>query len=210
MSQRNNMPGEKDSEDELRRRLDELERRIKEVDEMKEYLKKATAELRRGDRGEKEMFLDIEHPERRVSIKVGDELIEPGVEIATNLVKVIRDSIRRSFAEIGEDALSDIVDEMPDDKASAAMRSVSRPDRVKILKLLYYGPKSYGEIAKAFPPDYPKSSLQYHLHELISVKLIVREDLTGSYRITNRGRSLLRLMAIFYGALKEGELEEVS
>ncbi|MEM2922192.1 MAG: hypothetical protein QXF26_07740 [Candidatus Bathyarchaeia archaeon] len=199
----------KDLEDEIRRRLDELERRLREVDEMRENLRVLTEDLRKSRR-EKGVFMDIERPERLVSIKVGDELIEPGVEIATNLVKVIRDSIRRSFAEIGEEALSDIVDEMPDDKASAAIRSVSRPDRIKILKLLYYGPKTYGEVAKAFSPDYPKSSLQYHLHELMSVKLIVRDDLTGNYRITNRGRSLLRLIAIFYGALKEGELEEAS
>jgi len=196
-------------EEEFKRRMEELDRKLGEVDELKESLKREAEEFkatkRDESRGPRKPFR-FEGP--HVKIKVGEDELEPGVEIAANLSQMIRDSIRRSFAQIGEDTLSDIVEEMPEDMASTAMRSVSTPERVKILKLLYTGSKSYGEIAKAFPEDTAKSSLQHHLQRLRNVRLIERDEVSGNYDLMSRGRSLLRLMAIFYGALRGGELED--
>jgi DNA-binding transcriptional ArsR family regulator len=194
-------------EEKLRKRMEELDAKLREVDELKESLRKDAEEMR----GRK----TAERPERvipaivpGVRISVSQDGIEAGADAATDLARMIKDSIRRSFAEIGEDALSDIIDEMSEDMASVAMKSVSIPDRIKILKLLYYGPKSYGEISKAFADDYAKSSLQHHLQKLRNVRLINRDEVSGNYDITSRGRSLLRLMAVFYGAMRGGELDE--
>lgn len=185
----------RDWEEKFREKMEELERKLRELEDVKREVERLRARAR-------------EDRERSIRIRIGEEDLEPGVEIATNLAKMIRDSIRRSFAQLGEDTLSDIIDEMPEDMASEAMKNVSIPDRVKILKLLYYGPRSYGEIASSFPEGKAKSSLQYHLQQLRNVNLIRRNEVSGDYEITSRGRSLLRLMAIFYGALRGGDLEE--
>jgi len=187
--------------------MEELKRKLEEADQIRDAVKKEMDEMK------EKMGEEVPRKGVRVSapgfrIKIAEDEIEPGVEITTNLAKTIKDSLRRSFAELGEDTLSDIIDEMPEDMASEAMRNVSIPDRVKILKLLYYGPKSYGEIAASFPGEKAKSSLQYHLQQLRNVKLIERSEVSGNYEVTSRGRSLLRLMGIFYGALKGGDLAE--
>jgi len=196
-----------DWERKLKERLDELDRKLREIDELKESIRKETEGLRARRPSEPPLGgFHAEAPGLRVH--VGTDEFGTGVEVAGDLARVIKESIRKSFAQIGEDALSDIIDEMPEDQASAAMKSVSIPDRVKILKLLYYGPKSYGEISKAFPEDYAKSSLQHHLQRLRNVRLISRDEVSGNYDITSRGRSLLRLMAVFYGAMRGGELDE--
>ncbi|MGB9759479.1 MAG: helix-turn-helix domain-containing protein [Thermoproteota archaeon] len=184
------MSSAEDEVKELRKKIEELERKLRNVEELRE-------ELLRAQEGAKR--------HRYYGYEPG---INVGEEITTNLVKVIRESISKSLAQIGEDTLGSIIDEMSEDLASAAMRSVSIPDRIKILKILYYGPKSYGEIAREFPQDYAKSSLQHHLQKLRNVKLIEKSDISGEYELTNRGRTLLRLMAIFYSALRGGELEE--
>jgi len=194
-------------EDKLKERMDELDKKLREIDELKESLREEAEELKAERTGGKlHGAFHAKAPGFR--IRVGGDEFESGAEVAGDLAKMIKESIRRSFAEIGEDALSDIIDEMPEDQASVAMKSVSIPDRVKILKLLYYGPKSYGEVSKAFPEDYAKSSLQHHLQKLRNVRLINRDEVSGNYDITSRGRSLLRLMAVFYGAMRGGELDE--
>ena len=194
-------------EEKLRKRMEELDAKMREVDELKESLRKDAEEMReRKSVGSAGRVIHAKVPGVRIS--VSQDGIEAGAEAATDLARMIKDSIRKSFAEIGEDALSDIIDEMSEDMASTAMKSVSIPDRIKILKLLYYGPKSYGEISKAFPDDYAKSSLQHHLQKLRNVKLVNRDEVSGNYDITSRGRSLLRLMAVFYGAMRGGELDE--
>jgi DNA-binding transcriptional ArsR family regulator len=194
-------------EEKLRKKMEELDAKMREVDELEESLRKDAEEIReRKVMGTAGKVIHARVPGVRIS--VSQDGIEAGAEAATDLAKMIKDSIRKSFAEIGEDALSDIIDEMSEDMASIAMKSVSIPDRIKILKLLYYGPKSYGEISKAFPDDYAKSSLQHHLQKLRNVKLINRDEVSGNYDITSRGRSLLRLMAVFYGAMRGGELDE--
>lgn len=184
------MSNAEDEVKELRRKLEELEKKLGEVEELRDEL------------------LRVQEGAKRTRYYSYEPAINIGEEITTNLVKVIRESISKSLAQIGEDTLGSIIDEMPEDLASAAMRSVSIPDRIKILKILYYGPKSYGEIAREFPQDYAKSSLQHHLQKLRNVKLIEKSDISGEYELTNRGRTLLRLMAIFYSALRGGELEE--
>lgn len=184
------MSSAEDEVKELKKKIEALEQKLRDFEELKE-------ELSRVQEGAKERrYRSYEH-----EISIGEE-------ITTNLVKVIRESISKSLAQIGEDTLGSIIDEMSEDMASTAMRSVSIPDRIKILKILYYGPKSYGEIAREFPQDYAKSSLQHHLQKLRNVKLIEKNDFSGEYELTNRGRTLLRLMAIFYSALRGGELEE--
>jgi len=193
-------------EERLKEKMDELDKKIKEIDELKETLRREAAEAKAKEAEETRRRFVVKAP--GVRIKVGDDEIEPGLEITKDLAGMIRDSIRRSFAQIGEDTLGDIIDRMPEEPASVAMRSVSTPDRVKILKFLYNGARSYGEIAKVFPEDYAKSSLQHHLQKLRNVRLIERDEVSGNYDLTSRGRSLLRLIAVFYGALRGGELEE--
>ncbi|MBO3763037.1 MAG: winged helix-turn-helix domain-containing protein [Thermoproteota archaeon] len=184
------MSSSKDEVEALRKKIEELEKKLMDFEELKEELSRTQERAR-----------------KYRSYNYGPEA-NLGEEITTNLVKVIRESISKSLAQIGEDTLGSIIDEMSEEMASAAMRSVSIPDRIKILKILYYSSKSYGEIAREFPQDYAKSSLQHHLQKLRNVKLIEKNDISGEYELTNRGRALLRLMAIFYNALRGGELEE--
>ncbi len=201
-------------EEKFREKMNELDRKIKEIEQLKESLQREVEEEKVAEEKEpghkvytygRPSFRVLGKP---VRIRIAENEDEPGVEITTNISKMIKDSLRKSFADLGEDTMSEIIDEMPEEMASAAMKNVSIPDRVKILKLLYYGSKSYGEIAQAFPPDYAKSSLQHHLQKLRNVRLIERGETSGDYEITSRGRSLLRLMGIFYGALKGGDLGE--
>jgi len=186
--------------EEIKKKMDELEKKIKEIEELKLLLKEKTEEGKRRVR--------ISAPGVKIVASDDEGTIEVGNEVTGNLVRIIRESIRRSLAQIGEDTLSDIIEEMPEEMASSAMKSVSIPERIKIMKLLYSGSKTYGEIARHFPESYPKSTLQYHLQKLRSVKLIEFDEISGKYELTSRGRSLLRLMGIFYGALRGGELEE--
>lgn len=133
------------------------------------------------------------------------EEAEPSSAVLRDIASVIRESIKKSLRERGEAAIDQIISEMSDSKASTIMKSLANEDRIRILKLLYFNPRNFSELKEELKLE--SSSLAYNLKQLLSTGLIVYDEISSQYRISRRGRTLLRILALIYETLG-GELNE--
>ncbi len=79
---------------------------------------------------------------------------------------------------------------------------LANPDRIKILKLLYYGDRYFSELEEEL--GLGPSSLRHHLSKLMEGRLITQERMRGKYSITNRGIAALVLLAYLYERILGG------
>jgi DNA-binding transcriptional ArsR family regulator len=123
---------------------------------------------------------------------------EPANVVAKDLVKLIRDNVRSSLVERGEQAVDEIVEKMPEDKASDLLKSLANTERIKIAKMLYNSKMTFSDIGSK--SDLKNPSVIYHINSLKKVGLVTDSD-TGGYELTRRGRLLVRTLALMNEAL---------
>lgn len=123
---------------------------------------------------------------------------EPASVVAKDLVRLIRDNVRSSIAERGEQAVDEIVEGMPEDKAADLLKSLANTERIKIAKMLYNSRMTFSDIgAKA---NLKNPSVSYHIDSLRNMGLVSPSD-EGGYELTKRGRLLVRTLALMNEAL---------
>jgi DNA-binding transcriptional ArsR family regulator len=123
---------------------------------------------------------------------------EPANVVAKDLVKLIRDNVRSSLVERGEQAVDEIVEKMPEDKASDLLKSLANTERIKIAKMLYNSKMTFSDIGTK--SDLKNPSVIYHINSLKKVGLVGDSD-QGGYELTRRGRLLVRTLALMNEAL---------
>ncbi len=123
---------------------------------------------------------------------------EPANVVAKDLVKLIRDNVRSSLVERGEQAVDEIVEKMSEDKASDLLKSLANTERIKIAKMLYNSKMTFSDIGTK--SDLKNPSVIYHINSLKKVGLVGDSD-TGGYELTRRGRLLVRTLALMNEAL---------
>ncbi len=173
-----------------------------------EKLKREVEELKRIIRMSISRKVEERLRENGIYIRVGREVLEeaePETVVSRDLLRFIRDSIRRSLRERGEMAIEEMISNLPEEEAAMVVKSIASPDRIRIMKLLYAGPKSFSDLKRGAGLE--SSSLSHHLKVLSRVGLIRAHLRTGGYALTSRGRFLLRLLAFMYEAVGGGAVE---
>jgi len=175
--------------EEIREEIEELKREIKALREFME-------ERRR------------KHPEK-VLISLNSDLIEDAVEpfhvVARDIVRSIRESIRRGLMEKGEEEVSSIVKYLPETDAAEVLKSLANPERLKIMKYLYDRSSSFTELKESTGLE--SSSLSHHLRQLSKVGLLEHKPERERYLLTSRGRLLMRITALMHEALRGEKFE---
>jgi DNA-binding transcriptional ArsR family regulator len=123
---------------------------------------------------------------------------EPANVVAKDLVKLIRDNVRSSLVERGEQAVDELVERMPEDKASDLLKSLANNERLKIAKMLYNSKMTFSDIGSS--ADLKNPSVVYHINSLRKMGLVSPSD-EGGYELTRRGRLLVRTLALMNEAL---------
>jgi len=135
----------------------------------------------------------------RVEIQKDDVAqTEPSFVVVKDLVRQIRDDVRASLTSRGEMAVDELVEQMPDDKASELLKSLASPERLKIAKLLYFGPKTFSDFKAVTKLE--GGSVSHHVQYLVNSGLITPGD-EGGYKLTPRGRTFVRTLALMNEAL---------
>jgi DNA-binding HxlR family transcriptional regulator len=142
--------------------------------------------------------------ERKLSFRVEIpreelEYAEPTASILRDISYILRESIRKSIRERGEIAVEEMILNLPELKAVQIIKSLGNEDRIKILKLVYSSPRSFTELKEKLGLE--SSSLTYNLKYLINTGLIRHNLRTASYEITQRGITLLKILALIYETL---------
>ncbi len=168
---------------------DEIEDLRDEIRSLKGELRREIAEALRGTaKGSVRVDLAPEEMEQT----------QPANIVAKDLVKLIRDNVRSSLVERGEQAVYEIVEKMPEEKAADLLKSLANTERIKIAKMLYNSKMTFSDIGTK--SDLKNPSVIYHINSLKKVGLVGDSD-TGGYELTRRGRLLVRTLALMNEAL---------
>ena len=127
---------------------------------------------------------------------------EPSFVVVKDLVRQIRDDVKASLTTRGEMAVDELVEQMPDEKAADLLKSLASPERLKIAKLLYFGPKTFSDFKKV--TELEGGSVSHHVEYLVNSGLITHGD-EGGYKLTPRGRTFVRTLALMNEALGGGQ-----
>jgi len=169
---------------------DEMEELRKEIRSLRSELKREVAEAVRGA-GRGSVRVDLADDEMAQT--------EPASVVAKDLVKLIRDNVRSSLVEKGEQAVDELVERMPEDKAADLLKSLANTERIKIAKMLYNNSKmTFSDIGNG--ADLKNPSVIYHINSLKKMGL-VSHSFQGAYELTRRGRLLVRTLALMNEAL---------
>jgi DNA-binding transcriptional ArsR family regulator len=126
------------------------------------------------------------------------EQTEPSSVVAKDLVRLIRENVRSSLVERGEQAVDDLVGGMPEDSAADLLKSLANTERLKIVKLLYLSDRTFSDLKSATSLE--GASVSHHLKSLLGMGLVSHGD-EGGYQLTKRGRLLVRTLALMNEAL---------
>jgi len=153
---------------------------------------------------------EVERQLRSVSLRIDlskEELeeMEPSNIILREIATVLKESIRKGLRERGEAQIDELILKLPENKASMIMKSLANEDRIKLLKILYKNPMSFSELKETLKLE--SSSMSYNLRQLLSTGLITHDETEMRYKISSRGRMLLRLLALINETLG-GEVYE--
>ncbi len=118
---------------------------------------------------------------------------EPSFVVVKDLVKQIRENVKSSLATRGEIAVDELVDNMPETKAADLLKSLANTDRLKMVKMLYSSKKSFSDFKTTTGLE--AASVNNHLKSLLGIGLVSHGD-EGGYELTNRGRILVRTLAL--------------
>ncbi len=171
-----------------------------EIEEIKKIVRDAVNEVVR------EVMKDLRGVGFEIRLSKEElEEAEPTSAVLRDIAEVIKESIRKGLRERGEVAIDQMIAKMPEDKAELIIKSLANEDRIKILKLLYFKSRSFSELKDELKLE--SSSLAYNLRQLLSTGLIFHDESISKYKISNRGRTLLRILALIYETLG-GEVNE--
>ena len=96
-----------------------------------------------------------------------------------------------------EETLDDsIIHSMNPETLAEFLSVLSSPERLMILKFLYVRDRYFSELEELL--DVGPSSLRHHLSKLINFGLIIQERIRGKYKISEKGRQVLRVLAELY------------
>jgi len=136
-----------------------------------------------------------------ITVRIGEEELEeaePSTVVYRDIVRMIRDSVRKSLAERGERAVDDLVESMPETSAAELIKSLANTERIRLVKILYTGGRTFSELKNATGLEAP--SISHHLKILLRMGLVGHGDL-GRYELTRRGRFLVRTLALIHEAV---------
>jgi DNA-binding transcriptional ArsR family regulator len=123
---------------------------------------------------------------------------EPSFVVVKDLVRQIRENVKSSLATRGEIAVDELVDNMPETKAADLLKSLANTDRLKMVKMLYSSKKTFSDFKTTTGLE--AASVNNHLKSLLGIGLVSHGD-EGGYELTNRGRILVRTLALMSEAL---------
>ena len=123
---------------------------------------------------------------------------EPSFVVVKDLVRQIRENVKSSLAAKGEIAVDELVDNMPETTAADLLKSLANTDRLKMVKMLYSSKKTFSDFKTTTGLE--AASVNNHLKSLLNTGLISHGD-EGGYELTNRGRILVRTLALMSEAL---------
>jgi DNA-binding transcriptional ArsR family regulator len=159
-----------------------------ELRSFKDEIRRELAQARKGGNGSIRVDLPADEVEQT----------QPSSVVAKDLVKLIRDNVRSSLEEKGQQAVDDLVEGMPEDKAADLLKSLANTERIKIAKMLYISKMSFSDIGTN--ADLKNPSVIYHINSLKKMGLVSTSD-QGGYELTRRGRLLVRTLALMNEAL---------
>lgn len=170
-----------------------------DVDEIKAELRDEIKSLR--EEIKREVHRAVRNAGDSIRVELGKEDVEqaePSSVVAKDLVKLIRQNVRSSLVERGENAVDDLVGGMPEDSAADLLKSLANTERLKIVKLLYLSDRTFSDLKSATSLE--GASVSHHLKSLLGMGLVAHGD-EGGYQLTKRGRILVRTLALMNEAL---------
>jgi DNA-binding transcriptional ArsR family regulator len=129
---------------------------------------------------------------------------EPSFVVVKDLVRQIRENVKSSLATRGEIAVDELVDSMPESTAADLLKSLANTDRLKMVKMLYSTKKTFSDFKTTTGLE--AASVNNHLKSLLNMGLVSHSD-EGGYELTNRGRILVRTLALMSEALGEEHVD---
>jgi len=177
-------------------------------DMIKDEVRKAIKEML--DPIIRETLKEIERQVKTISLRINLskedlDMAEPTSIVLRDIANIIKESIRKGLREKGEEMIDEMILNLSELKAGMIMKSLANEDRIKLLKILYKNPMSFSELKEKL--NLESSSLSYNLRQLLSTGLIVHDETVMKYKISSRGKMLLRLLALIHETLG-GEIHE--
>jgi len=155
------------------------------------------------EKGAEEALDEVERHKRALKQHLNSAIcpdkscMEGMAEIFETIERLIRRSVELSkqrrtvLRQLGS------VDEIDEEEMARILSPLSNPTRIKIMKLLAKGSKSYVELERAV--GIRGGHLQFHLRSLMEAGYVIQERVRKKYAITQLGLTLLSQLA----AIKE-------
>ncbi|MDK2876050.1 MAG: hypothetical protein PWQ22_460 [Archaeoglobaceae archaeon] len=142
------------------------------------------------EEGLKELRMHIDAIERHSGICKDEKCLKNAVEVFKILEKLIESSEQR--ANLGRELIWGIsYDGLKEEKVAEKISAISNAVRIKILKILARGAKSYAELERE--TGLKGGHLHFHLKNLISAEYVIRNS--KGYAITGEGLRILKLLS---------------
>ncbi len=137
-----------------------------------------------------EIRKQLQAVERYKEVCKDDSCMKNAIEVFKSLEKILersvaeRQAMRKEIIQLDPSSLSEEV--------AQKLSSVSNPLRIRILKALAKGRKSYAELERL--TSIKGGHLQFHLRTLIKSGYVAQEEPQGKYMLTNNGLRILKLL----------------
>ncbi|MEM1658029.1 MAG: winged helix-turn-helix domain-containing protein [Candidatus Jordarchaeales archaeon] len=148
------------------------------------------------DRGVEDALVEVKRHLEALEKHVKDCPDEKCLKNAARVFKAVEELIKRSrrpvsnvkflFGEPGG------FDEVEEDKIAELLPPLSSPMRIRILKVLSRGGRSFADLERA--TSMRGGHLQFHLSKLVEAGFVVQEKPRGRYVLTRSGLAVLRLL----------------
>ncbi|MCS7130897.1 MAG: winged helix-turn-helix domain-containing protein [Archaeoglobaceae archaeon] len=144
------------------------------------------------EEGLREIRKQIEAVEKYKEVCKDESCFKNALEVFGNLEKILERSIAEKQIDLGKKLMRDFSISEINEEVAEKLSSLSNPLRIKILKALAKGRKSYAEIERI--TSIKGGHLQFHLRNLIKANYVAQEGAQGKYMITNEGLKVLKLL----------------
>ncbi|MEM0089510.1 MAG: winged helix-turn-helix domain-containing protein [Archaeoglobaceae archaeon] len=150
------------------------------------------------EEGLKEVKTQLESAGRYKEACKDEACMKNALDMLKSVEKILGEALVKKQAAILRKELIQNLDisQLGEDIAEK-ISPVSNPLRIRILKALVKGKKSYAELERI--TSIRGGHLQFHLRRLIKSGYIAQEERTGKYMLTSGGLKVLNLLCQFHG-----------
>ncbi|MDI9609854.1 MAG: winged helix-turn-helix domain-containing protein [Archaeoglobales archaeon] len=143
--------------------------------------------------GLKEIRKQLQAVEKYREVCKDESCMENAIEVFKALERILERSMKeREALNLRKEIIQKLDPSLLSEGLAEKLSSVSNPLRIRILKALAKGKKSYAELERI--TSIKGGHLQFHLRTLIRAGYVAKEEPEGKYMLTNDGLKTLKVL----------------